>query len=152
MIEARSKTARGLYGGLLAILVAMAGAHLNPVGVERLAASPECRGGGKSLLRTELYLGRSRRDGTQVSDEAFRTFLDSIVAPRFPDGFAILAGIGQYRGASGAVIRERSLVFVVLHPPEARAGTRIEEIRDAYRNAFGQESVLRVDVNACASF
>jgi hypothetical protein len=134
------------------LVLIVGGSHLSPLAGESPASVSECRSSGRSLLRTELYLGRSKRDGTVVSDEAFRTFLDSVIAPRFPDGFAILAGMGQYRGASGAVVRERSLVFVVLHAPEARAGVRIEEIREAYRNAFGQESVLRVDVQACASF
>ncbi len=101
----------------------------------------------ESFVRTELFFGTGKADGTAVTDEQWRTFLDEEVTPRFPDGLTVLAGIGQFRTSQGATIQERSFVLILLYPTAARkdADTKIEEIRDAYKTQFEQESVLRVD-------
>ncbi len=101
----------------------------------------------ESFVRTELFFGTGKADGSAVTDEQWQTFLDEEVTPRFPDGLTVLAGIGQFRTSQGATIQERSFVLILLYPVAARkdADTKIEEIRDAYKARFEQESVLRVD-------
>ena len=43
--------------------------------------------------------------------------------------------------------------MILLYPADDQGDSmRIEEIRDAYRKAFQQESVLRVDAESCVSF
>jgi len=50
----------------------------------------EIRGGctnrdsGRLFSRTELFFGRAKPDGSMVSDEEFRNFLDEIITPDFP--------------------------------------------------------------------
>lgn len=115
----------------------------------------ECTNGEQAQLwaRTELYFGRAKPDGSTVTDDEFRAFLDDIITPRFPNGLTVLSGAGQFRGSSGMITREEAM-FVILHYParEKNSGTRIEEIRDRYRKTFQQESVLRVDGESCVSF
>lgn len=99
------------------------------------------------LIRTELYFGRNKSDGTTVSDEEWRKFLANFVTPRFPDGFTIVDGMGQFRGKDGVIVREASKVIVIMYSKKNRrqSDAKIEEIRAEYRKRFSQESVLRVD-------
>jgi hypothetical protein len=102
----------------------------------------------EKFLRTELYFGRSKPDGSLVADEDWKAFLAETVTPLFPDGFTVLSGFGQYREKSGKIISEPSQVLIFLYPGRTKKESRakIEEIRTAYIKRFDQESVLRVDL------
>ena len=83
-----------------------------------------------------------------VTDEEWERFLAEIVTPRFPDGFTILKGVGQYREKSGKIISEPSQILIFLYASKDKKESRakIEEIRNEYVKKFKQESVLRVDL------
>lgn len=111
------------------------------------------RNQGQLLARTELYFGRAKPDGSMVSDDEFRAFLDNIITPRFPNGLTVLSGAGQFRGSSGVITREGSMFVILLYAAgEKDSSARIEEIRASYRKTFAQESVLRVDGESCVHF
>jgi hypothetical protein len=99
------------------------------------------------FVRTELFFGTSKPDGSAVTPDQWRQFLDQEITPRFPDGLTVLTGDGQFRNAAGTIIRERSFVLILLYPVETRraSSAKIEQIRVAYKESFQQESVLRVD-------
>lgn len=101
----------------------------------------------ETFWRTELYFGRDKNDGTQVSDEEWGKFLDEIVTPKFPDGLTVLDGSGQYRLQNGTIVKEKSKVLVLLYTPKTRLvnNRKIEQIRNEYKKMFKQESVMRVD-------
>jgi hypothetical protein len=101
---------------------------------------------GERFARTELFFG-SARPGGEVSVAEFQQFLDECVTPRFPDGLTMVTGLGQFRGADGVPIEERAMLLILLYPDEAlrESSKRIEEIREAYKQIFQQESVLRTD-------
>jgi Protein of unknown function (DUF3574) len=101
--------------------------------------------------RTELYFGSGKPDGSSVTEKEFRAFVDKEVTPRFPDGLTLLTGYGQYRGSSGRIIKEQSFVLVLLYQGKD-ANAKLENIRAAYKKAFKQESVLRVDDTTRVSF
>jgi hypothetical protein len=108
---------------------------------------------GRWMVRTELLFGLARGDGPDISDAEFRAFIDEVVSPRFPDGFTILEGHGQWRSAEdGQVRRERSRVILLVGALTADTDERIELVRRTYCERFGQESVLRVDSAARAGF
>ena len=50
------------------------------------------------------------------------------------------------------IVRERSKLVLILAEPGAFGLQRTDEIAQAYRKTFGQESVLRVVTTACVSF
>jgi hypothetical protein len=113
--------------------------------------------GTAAFLRTELYFGSNRPNNQPpVTADEFQTFLNEVITPLFPDGLTLLTGLGQFKGSSGVVERERSMVLILLYPVEtARAsGKNIETIRAAYEKKFDQESVLRADqpLPECVSF
>ncbi len=99
------------------------------------------------FYRTELYFGTDKADGGKVSDEDWNKFLETEVTPRFPDGFTVLEGFGQYKDSSGKIVREASKVLILFYPKTVRKAThqKIEELRVNYKKQFQQESVLRLD-------
>ena len=102
---------------------------------------------GERFVRTELFFGSLKPNRTHVTDAEFKAFLQDVITPRFPEGLTLLTGLGQFLDASDQIIRERSPPF---DPPlscDRAAGEEqeVEEIREAYKRCFQQESVLRAD-------
>ena len=102
---------------------------------------------GERFARTELFFGSAKPHGSEVTTEAFQRFLDDEITPRFPDGLTLFMGLGQFRGSSGVIIQERSMLLILLYPAETLgdSSVKIEQIREAYKKLFQQESVLRAD-------
>ncbi|WP_323369697.1 DUF3574 domain-containing protein [Streptomyces alkaliterrae] len=111
---------------------------------------------GERYAETRLFFGTERPDGgPAVTDAQFREFVDREVTPRFPEGLTVREGRGQWRDvASGEIVRERSYELVLLYPvAEAeRYGRLVERVRKAYRVAYAQDSVARVDDRVRVSF
>lgn len=99
-----------------------------------------------------LYFGRAIPGGGMVSDEEWSVFVAEVVTPRFPDGMTIHAANGQWREASGNIVREPVMIIEILHPRGDAADRAIDEIIRAYREKFRQEAVLRVRGRARVSF
>ncbi len=93
-----------------------------------------------------LFFGRNVPGGGTVSDSAFAAFVDEVVTPRFPAGLTLFRADGQWRGASGRVEREPSMVVEVVHPAGPAAEADLREIADEYKRRFRQEAVLRVTI------
>jgi Protein of unknown function (DUF3574) len=114
----------------------------------------------KPVARTELFLGLHKPNGTDVNNTEFQQFLNREVTPRFPDGFTVISGQGQFKDARGVILQERSKLLILLYPiaatrdsPQERLRQRqIEQIRTAYTTTFQQQSVLRADNLSCAAF
>jgi Protein of unknown function (DUF3574) len=136
------------------LLVAFGLAHADPLRFalskqptqEGLKNHPK-RWQGVLFVRTELFFGAAKSDGSDVTEDEFQQFLDIEVTPRFPEGLTLLAGRGQFRKARGVIVEERSWVLMLLYPLSARevSSLKIERIRQAYKKAFQQESVMRAD-------
>lgn len=132
-----------------AALVVLASAAQPAIGAD----TPACPPGTEQFTEYRLFFGRSQGDQEVVSDAVvWRAFLANEVTPRFPDGLTVLDAAGQWRSGSGAIVRERSKLLLILARPGADAMRRTDEIAEAYKRAFGQSSVLRVITTACASF
>ena len=99
------------------------------------------------FYRTELYFGTDKPGGGKVSADEWDKFLETEVTPRFPEGFTVLEGYGQFKDSSGRIVREASKILVLFYPKKQRAAVnlKVEELRGKYKKLFNQESVLRVD-------
>ena len=104
------------------------------------------------MLRTELYFGMGRSDGSEISEDQWEAFVRDEITPRFPDGLTVLSARGQWRDAGGSIHRESSRVLVLLHERSAEADSNIERIRMIYCERFAQDSVLRIDSPVRVSF
>jgi hypothetical protein len=138
---------RRRLGGLALALLLGAGCAAGPAARPGDAALP-----GEAVVRSELFFGRLRPDGSVVSDAEWRAFVVDHVTPSFPGGFTVLDAVGQYRGQDGRIVTEPSKILVILHPPDSRSHGAIEALRETYRRLFQQESVLRVTSPARAGF
>ena len=96
----------------------------------------------------DLLFGR-----THVSEASWARFLAAEVTPRFPDGFTVIDAKGQWRAPGGEKIsRERSKVLMIAMPPGADNDDRLQQIIDAYKTRFRQQSVGLIVRPACVSF
>jgi hypothetical protein len=114
-------------------------------GIQRPVPTSEVTG-ALPFVRTELYFGTAKPEGV-VTDAEFRDFVDRYVTPEFPDGLTLLTGDGQFRGEGDIIVKEQSFVLVLLYPYDTfnESSAKIERIRNLYKEAFQQESVLRSD-------
>jgi hypothetical protein len=105
------------------------------------------------FTRSELFFGLSKPDGGTISRQEFQTFIDREVTPRFPNGLTLLSGLGQFKNTQGKIIQEKSQLLILLYSFKENGNSqKIEQIRQAYKTTFQQESVLRVDSISCVSF
>jgi hypothetical protein len=96
----------------------------------------------------DLLFGRTR-----VSEASFTRFLAAEVTPRFPDGFTVFDAGGQWRApGSEKITRERSKVLTIVMPPGADNDSRLQQIIEAYKTRFHQQSVGLIVRPACVSF
>ena len=131
-----------------AILAVLVSASVPALGADAASCPP----GTEPFAEFRLFFGRSQSSVEVVSEEAWRAFLANEVTLRFPDGLTVLDAAGQWQEDSGAIVRERTKLLLILAPLGADAMQRTGEIADAYKQAFGQSSVLRVVTPACVSF
>ncbi len=103
-------------------------------------------------VRTELFFGLDRFEDPPVTEAEWQEFVDTEVTPRFEEGLTVLSSYGQYLTESGELITEDSKILILLHDGSPAASADIEAIRQAYLARFDQESVLRVDADACVGF
>jgi hypothetical protein len=106
---------------------------------------------GTPFIREQLYFGRGLPGGGEVSDSAWAGFLATEVTPRFPDGITVVDARGQWKGASGEVVRERTWLLVLYHPASEDADQRVTAVISVYRQRFAQEAVLRERTATCVT-
>ncbi len=107
---------------------------------------------GNIYARTELYFGLSKPNGVVTEDE-FQNFINTEVTPRFPNGLTLLSGKGQFRDSTGTLmIKEGTKLLILLYTFNNENSIAVEQIREAYKKTFQQESVMRVDEQSCVSF
>ncbi len=138
-------------------LAALAGIVITLLAVDpgRRVATPAaaaCPAGTSPMVRIDLIFGMGRKDRPEISEEDWRTFLEQEVTPRFPDGLTVIAGQGQWRNPSGAIIRETSRTLLVFVRPSPDIDSYVDAIRTAWRQRHEQQSVLKAVAASCVSF
>jgi predicted metal-binding protein len=96
------------------------------------------------LIQVDLYFGRNVGNSGQVTEEQFRQFLGDEITPRFPNGLTTYQANGQFLDSSGQLIREPSNVVSLIFEDTQANEQSIDEIINAYKQQFQQESVLEV--------
>ncbi|MFJ8849600.1 DUF3574 domain-containing protein [Streptomyces sp. NPDC102437] len=140
---------------VLAVGTPVASATLDDEAPASRSEAPALAAHGSAYIETRLFFGTERPDGgPDVTDKQFLAFIDEEVTPHFPNGLTIQDGRGQWRDSNGVIERERSYELILLYPAsEARVrDARIERIRDAYENAYAQDSVARLEERTTADF
>jgi hypothetical protein len=108
----------------------------------------QCSGTQKAWLVAELLFGREH-----VSERRWRRFLATEITPRFPDGLTVFDARGQWRAPGrNAIARERSKIVMIAMPPAPDNDKRLQDIVEAYKARFAQQSVGLIVRPACVSF
>lgn len=119
----------------------------------RKVLATDCPDGSESIAKVELFFGLDIPGGGMVKPEAWTTFVEEQVTPKFPDGLTIYEVLGQWQDATtGQTIQESSRVLMMLYEPSLENETNIEAIRSTYKQQFYQDSVMRLDESVCVSF
>ena len=105
-----------------------------------------CPGGS---IRSELYFGLQKPDGTSVTEAEWQDFLDKSITSRFPDGLTVFDACGQYKDQNGKIIKEKTKVLVIVHKDGKDAD--LNKICEEYRKAFSQEFVFRTSSRVSSS-
>lgn len=104
------------------------------------------------MVKTELYFGRTIGINGYVSDIQWNQFLQNVVTLYFPDGFTTLTGTGQWKMENGDIVKERTMIVIILHDNTGFANDNITLIKNAYCRRFHQESVMRIDSKVSVQF
>ena len=130
---------------VLALILALAG--------DADAQLVDCLGGQRPTQVAELMFGRNIGSRIGVSEGDFGRFVDREIMSRFPNGLTVFNAAGQWRDeASNKIAREPSKVVQIVLPGQVDDVARLNEIVEAYKRRFKQQSVVMIVRPACVSF
>jgi hypothetical protein len=113
----------------------------------------DCRGGQHPTQVAELLFGRNIGNRVGVSEAAWARFVDREIVPRFPDGLTVFDASGRWRDRKrDRVVREPSKIVQIVLPGTPEDVARLNEIAEAYKRRFKQQSVGVIVRPACVSF
>jgi Protein of unknown function (DUF3574) len=113
----------------------------------------DCRGGQTPSQVAELLFGRNIGNRIGVSEGEWGRFVDREITPRFPNGLTVFNATGQWRDqASNKIVREPSKIVQIVLPGNVEDIARLNEIAEAYKTRFKQQSVGMIVRPACVSF
>jgi len=113
----------------------------------------DCLGGQRPTQVAELMFGRNIGNRIGVSEGDFGRFVDREIMSRFPNGLTLFNAAGQWRDeASDKIVREPSKIVQIVLPGQVDDVARLNEIVEAYKRRFKQQSVVMIVRPACVSF
>jgi hypothetical protein len=117
------------------------------------AQSSECHAGLKPQEVAQLLFGRNIGDRIAVSETQWGRFVDREISPRFPEGLTVLDAKGAWRDtARKTIVHEPSKVVEIVLPGKPDDVEQLNQIAQAYKTRFRQQSVGIVVRGACVSF
>ena len=111
----------------------------------------DCLGGQRPTQVAELMFGRNIGRRIGVSEGDFGRFVDREIMSRFPNGLTVFNAAGQWR-EQAKIVREPSKVVQIVLPGQVDDTARLNEIVEAYKTRFKQQSVVMIVRPACVSF
>ena len=117
------------------------------------AQSADCRAGQRPKELAELMFGRNIGNRLGVSETQWSGFVDREIISRFPEGLTVFNASGEWRDrASNKIMREPSKIVQIVLPGTPEDMSRLNEIVEAYKMRFRQQSVGMIVRPACVSF
>jgi Protein of unknown function (DUF3574) len=105
------------------------------------------------MLVVQLFFGLSIKDRGPVSESEWKSFLRQTVTPRFPDGFTVYDGYGQWLNPkTHSIAREKSKIILIAVPDSEVTRAKISEVSAAYQRDFHQQAVGILTQSACGRF
>jgi len=126
-----------IRAGLVLVALSCAGLQPDPAHAQAPSAA------GPGVLKSEVYFGLRKPDGSLVDEQAWQTFVTEVVVPRFPAGLTVLEGAGRSGGSPERLNPTR--ILIVVHPAGEDAQSRMREIKAEYRKRFGGAGIFHTD-------
>ena len=104
------------------------------------------------FIEHRIFFGRNFPDGQSISDEAWNTFLADEITPRFPAGLSVLDVQGQWKDASGVLVKDRTKLLLILASPGDGSLQLMNEVAEQFLKTYPQGSILRSYEEVCAAF
>jgi len=107
----------------------------------------------KPMVEAQLFFGRDIAGRGPVSDAEWTDFVAAVLARDFPDGFTVSDGNGEWRDpVFNAVVREQTKIVAIAARPSPDFAKKVQDVTDAYRTRFHQQSVGVITHDVCAAF
>ncbi|WP_395495746.1 DUF3574 domain-containing protein [Acetobacter sp. KSO5] len=105
------------------------------------------------MLNITLLFGQTRPRGQAISASEWRDFLKTTLTPAFPAGLSVLSAQGQWQDPqTGRVSQEPARLVTIIAAPTQDLPTRLDTIRNRYKERFEQQSVGLAVAPVCAGF
>jgi Protein of unknown function (DUF3574) len=119
-----------------------------------VAAEPvTCSHSQEPRIVVQLLFGRGKGDDGGITQADWSGFVANELTPRFPDGFTVIDGSGQWLNPQqGAIIKEESKVVEIVLSSDTYDATKIDAVIDAYKHQFRMLSVGLIVQTACVRF
>ncbi|HMJ46432.1 MAG TPA: DUF3574 domain-containing protein [Ferruginibacter sp.] len=105
------------------------------------------------MVETDLYFAQTRPDGSIITDVEWNNFRENQIAKVFKYGCTVIKASGNWLDpVTHKLITEPSHVVICYYKKSPQMSQQIDSLRYWYKNMFQQQSVLRVDKKAKASF
>jgi hypothetical protein len=106
-----------------------------------------------TTMRTDLYFGLSIPGGGKVSQEQWQRFSDSIVSPRFPEGYTEGDVAGKWRDTESHItITEHTKVLTFIGKKSKTRQMNLDSLIHIYKRQYQQQAVLRTDAKLRMQF
>lgn len=99
-------------------------------------------------IKTELYFGLQKPDGTTVSEEEWQAFIDKSVSPLF-EGFTVIDVSGQSRNTEGKAAKGKTKMLIIVHKDED--DDNIGKIKKDFNKAFPKNAFFKVSYPVISS-
>ena len=102
----------------------------------------------------ELIFGRSSDDPAHplVTEAEFSKFLNDEATPRFPDGLTVIDAQGRWSAPAGNAVHEQSKMVMIVLPGRPDDRSKLDAVREAYKQRYHQQSVMLMTHGECVSF
>lgn len=103
--------------------------------------------------RTDLFFGMNIPGGGQVTNEQWEKFNDSIVSPRFPEGYTEWDAAGKWMDTeTKQTITENTKVLTFIGKKSRIRESLLDSVTQYYILQYKQQAVLRVDSKSRIKF
>lgn len=105
-------------------------------------------------IKTELFFGLNRIDGSKITEQEWESFSDSVISKVYTKGVTILKTDGRWLDGEKLIKEESRIVvyFSRIYEMTDEFSSEIDSIREKYKRYYQQQAVLRTDEFINASF
>lgn len=105
------------------------------------------------MVETDLYFAQTRPDGSMITEADWNHFRENQIAKIFTRGCTVIKASGNWLDpVTGKLITEPGYVVICYYKKSSKMSQQIDSLRYWYKTMFNQQSILRVDKKAKASF